>query len=274
MLRSVASSHFEPAVESAYAVVVPSAKEAMAKRILGELGRSSGAGRGPPGPRKKPRTGKRMDIRDAAGNAYAVRSHELRHFLNNAAQEGRLSQLDIARWSGRKQVGENSTYDHTGGIPLARSMRELLKTDAMRGPIADTFEKLPAVERQSFLKSRLSTVHMTDIGACVQDWSLAPCPNHGSCAGCGDHLVIKGDAKQRKRAEMLLKDYEPMVAAAENEVQEGTYGASNWVEHNRKLVDGLKRVIEVHDDASIPDGTPVQATPDASSRSSRSGSST
>lgn len=177
----------------------------------------------------------RLDIRDAGGNAYAVRSHELRHFLNNAAQEGHLSQLDIARWSGRKQAGENSTYDHTGGIPLARSLREMLKTDAMRGTIADTFEKLPAVERESFLRSRLATVHMTDIGACVQDWSLAPCPNHGSCAGCGDHLVVKGDAKQRERAERMLKDYEPMVAAAEDEVREGTYGAGPWVEHNRKI---------------------------------------
>ena len=155
-------------------------------------------------------------------------------------------------------VRENATYDHTGGIPLARKMRELLKTKAMQGPVAETFEKLPPVERENFLKSRLSTVHMTDIGACVQDWSLTTCPNHGSCADCGDHLVIKGNALQRERAERLLKDYEPMVMLAENEVQEGIYGASNWAEHNRKLVDGLKRIIAVHDDKSISDGTPVQ----------------
>jgi len=203
----------------------------------------------------------RLNLRDAEGNPYAVRSHQIRHFLNNLAQEGRLPQLDIARWSGRKDVAQNFVYDHTGGVPLARTMRELLKTDDMQGPVADTFQKLPPVEREKFLKSRLATVHMTDIGACIQDWSLAPCPNHGSCAGCSDHLVIKGDAKQRVRAERLLKDYEPMVTAAENEAREGTYGASNWVEHNRKLVDGLKRVIAVHDNASIPDGTPVQASP-------------
>jgi hypothetical protein len=200
----------------------------------------------------------RLDLKDAKGTPYAVRSHQIRHFLNNLAQEGRLAQLDIARWSGRKDVGQNHVYDHTGGVPLARTMRELLKTNAMRGPVADTFEKLPPVEREAFLKSRLATVHMTDIGACIQDWSLAPCPNHGSCAGCGDHLVIKGDAKQRERAERMLEDSEPMVVAAENEMREGTYGAGPWVEHNRKIVDGLRQVIAVHSDETIPDGTPVQ----------------
>jgi hypothetical protein len=66
------------------------------------------------------------------------------------------------------------------------------------------------------------------------------------------------NVQQRERAERLLKDYEPMVRLAESEVQEGTYGASNWAEHNRKLVDGLKRIIAVHDDKSISEGTPVQ----------------
>ena len=130
----------------------------------------------------------------------------------------------------------------------------------MQGPTADTVEKLPPVDREAFLKSRVSTVHLTDIGACIQDWSLAPCPNHGSCASCGDHLVLKGNQKQRDRAERLLKDYEPMVADAEREQQDGTYGAGPWLDHNRKLGNGLRRVIAIHDDASIPDGTPVQVT--------------
>jgi hypothetical protein len=208
----------------------------------------------------------RLDLKDAKGMPYAVRSHQIRHFLNNLAQEGRLAQLDIARWSGRKDVGQNHVYDHTGGVPLARTMRELLKTNAMRGPVAETFKKLPPVEREAFLKSRLATVHLTDIGACIQDWSLAPCPNHGSCAGCSDHLVIKGDAKQRERAERMLEDYEPMVVTAEDEMREGTYGAGPWAEHNRKIVDGLRQVIAIHDDANIPDGTPVQAIPDTPSR--------
>jgi nucleotide-binding universal stress UspA family protein len=92
------------------------------------------------------------------------------------------------------------------------------------------------------------------------------CPRHGSCAACGDHLVIKGNAKKRERAERLLQDYGPIVAEAENEKHGGTYGAGPWVDHNRKIVDGLRQVIAIHDDTSIPDGTPVQAIPDAPPR--------
>lgn len=201
----------------------------------------------------------RLGLLDAEGKPYAVRSHQIRHFLNNIAHEGRLPQIDIARWSGRKNVGQNEVYDHTGGIPLARTMREILDSGAMQGPIASTLEKLPPVDRAEFVKSRLATVHMTDIGACIQDWSLAPCPSHGACATCSDHLVIKGDKKQRERAEQLLGDYEPLVADAQHEAKEGTYGAAPWLEHNKKMVEGLKQVLAVHDDASIADGTPVQA---------------
>lgn len=126
------------------------------------------------------------------------------------------------------------------------------------GPIAATAEHLPAVERKSFVDSRLATVHMTDIGACIQDWSLASCAKHGACASCGDHLVVKGNPEQRERAAQLLRDYEPLVVAAEQEVEDGTYGAGPWLEHNRKLVEGLSRILAVHDDANIADGTPVQ----------------
>jgi hypothetical protein len=210
------------------------------------------------GRRGTPSIFERLDLKDEKGEPYAVRSHGIRHFLNTLAQEGGLSQLDIARWSGRKDVRENAAYDHTGGVHLGRKMREILDTGAMRGPIAETIEKLPVIERKAFLESRLSTVHMTDIGACIQDWNLAPCPKHGSCAACGDHLVIKGNAKQRERAERLLQNYEPIVVEAENEKRDGTYGVGPWVDHNRKIVDGLRQVIAIHDDASIPDGTPVQ----------------
>lgn len=199
----------------------------------------------------------RLKICDAGGKPYSIRSHKIRHFLNTLAQEGRLSQLDIARWSGRKDMAQNAVYDHTGGMPLARTMREMLKTDAMQGPIAETFAALPVVDRDEFLKSRLSTAHLTEIGVCVQDWSLAPCPNHGACAGCGDHLVIKGDPKRRDAAKRLLEEHEHMLANAETEARDGAYGASNWVEHNRKLVEDLRRIVAVHEDGGIPDGTPI-----------------
>lgn len=200
----------------------------------------------------------RLGVRNEEGEPYQINTHALRHFLNTCAQEGLLSQLDIARWSGRLDVGHNVDYDHSGGAQLARKMREVLETEAMKGPIADTAEQLPPADRDAFLKGRFATAHITSIGACVQDFSLAPCPSHGSCAGCSEHLVIKGKAEHRAEAERLLQEHQAMLDAARSEMADGTYNAATWVEHNEKVVDGLKKTIAVHQDAAIADGTFVQ----------------
>jgi hypothetical protein len=87
----------------------------------------------------------------------------LRHFLNTLAQEGMLSQLDIARWRGRKDVRENAAYDHTGGRHQALKLREMAETDEMAGPVMETARTLPPVDRADFLKARFSTAHTTEL---------------------------------------------------------------------------------------------------------------
>jgi hypothetical protein len=49
-----------------------------------------------------------------------------------------------------------------------------------------------------------------------------------------------------------------MLALAKTELDEGTYGASDWVAHNEKIIAGLRKAIAVHDDPTIADGTLVQ----------------
>jgi hypothetical protein len=200
----------------------------------------------------------RLLILDAKSKPYLITSHAFRHYLNTIAKDGELSELDMARWSGRKRIEQNATYDHTGGRQLMKRMRQMLNTGAMRGPLPETIEKLPPAEREKFVKARINTAHMTDIGACIQDWSLAPCPKHGSCASCGDHLVIKGNPVHKARAERLLAEHEAMLAQAKGEMDEGTYGASDWVAHNEKIINGLKKTIAVHANGEIPVGTVVQ----------------
>jgi hypothetical protein len=200
----------------------------------------------------------RLGIVDENGNPYRVNTHAFRHYLNTIAQEGLLPQLDIARWSGRKRVEQNAAYDHTGGLHLGRYLQSTFGTEAMNGPIVATLQALPPAERESFLKARFNTAHMTDIGACAQDWSMAPCPSHGACGSCGEHMVIKGNATQKARAERLLAEHENMLSQAKLEMDEGTYGANQWVTHNTKMVEGLRKTIAVHQDEKIANGTIVQ----------------
>jgi hypothetical protein len=49
-----------------------------------------------------------------------------------------------------------------------------------------------------------------------------------------------------------------MLDVARTEMADGTYNASAWVQHNEKMVEGLKKTIAVHKNPDIDDGTVVQ----------------
>ena len=210
----------------------------------------------------------RLDLRDENGKPYNLRSHAARHYLNTLAHGGRCLPAGYRPLVRSKNFHQNSSDHRMSGTALAKKAREVLKTEAMMGPVVETFKRLPPIEREEFLKARFATAHTTDIGMCFQDWSLAPCHKHGACADCGDHLIIKGNAKQKVRTEQMLLEQKAMLAEAEKEIEEETYGASNYVTHNRKIVAGLEKALTVHSDPSIPDGTLVHPW-DLSRRSGR-----
>lgn len=202
---------------------------------------------------------KRLNILDAEGQPFRIPSHGPRRYLNNMANEGLVSDLDLSRWSGRQNVSQNAPYDNTGGAPLGRIVQQAVDTESFVGGMAKTIRKIRPADRADFLKARFATAHTTDIGMCVSDWSLAPCPSHGACAaGCGDHLLIKGDEKHRLRTETLLAEHEAMLAHAQSGAAIGGVGAGPWVEHQQRMVEGLRKALAVHGDATIADGTIVQ----------------
>lgn len=200
----------------------------------------------------------RYGFTEADGSPIKLTSHMFRHWLNTIFEQGGLGQHEIARWFGRKDIGQNAVYDHVTGMEKAEEVHRLMEGGKMRGPMAEIHEMLDPVDRAAFRDTAIATAHTTDLGACATDWSLVPCPDHGSCARCSEHLIVKGDLKQKARAEELLNEHEWFLADAIREAEEDTYGASNYVAHNRSMVEGLRRILAVHNDADIPDGTLVQ----------------
>lgn len=191
------------------------------------------------------------------GRPIELTSHVFRHWLNTLAQQGGMGQHEIARWFGRKDIAQNAAYDHVSAIQLAGDVRDLMERGEMRGDIARLHESLPPADRVTFREAVVTTVHTTDLGMCINDWSFAPCPNHGSCANCEDHLVEKGNAQQKRSAEALLDEHEWILERAVAEAAEDTFGASNHAAHIRSMCEGLRRIIAVHDDTDVPDGTLV-----------------
>lgn len=200
----------------------------------------------------------KFGIAGAGGRSIRMNTHQFRHWLNTMAQEGGMSQMEIARWSGRKDVWQNAAYDHVSGAQLAKRVRALVEAGDIRGPLAKVQERLPPIDRKQFREAAIATAHVTDIGQCIHDWSMTPCPVFGDCSGCEEHLVVKGDAAQQAAAEQLFGETERLLAKAREEVADETYGASRWVVAHQRVASNLKAVLAVHGDATIPDGTLVQ----------------
>lgn len=56
-------------------------------------------------------------------------SHQIRHLLNTMAQRSALSQVQIAHWSGRRNIKDNFVYDHMSHDELSELSRKVLNTN-------------------------------------------------------------------------------------------------------------------------------------------------
>lgn len=191
------------------------------------------------------------------GTPIRMNSHQFRHWLNTMAQAGGMSQMEIARWSGRKEVAQNAAYDHVSAAELAAKVRTLVEKGDIRGPLAAAHRSQPPRDRETFREVQIATAHVTEIGMCLHDWSLLPCAKHGDCAGCGEHVVVKGDEAQRAAAERMLEETRRLLEGADAEARDGTYGASRWAASHRRTAAKLDAIMSVHRDESIPDGSLV-----------------
>lgn len=202
----------------------------------------------------------RMGFTEPDGSPIKLTSHQFRHYLNTLAQRKNLSQISIALWSGRKDIQQNSAYDHVTAEETLELIRQADVSTAI-GPLAETLPELP-MSRAEFLELKYPTVHTTEYGFCVHDWSLFPCQKHRACIDCTEHLCVKGETEKTERVRASLVDAEAQLARDEAALAEGILGADRWFEHNRARVERLRNLLTILDDASVPLGTIIQLNND------------
>ena len=199
------------------------------------------------------------------GSRIAMTSHAFRHWLNTMAQKGGLSQIDIARWSGRKSVTQNQAYNHVTAEELLASIRDAAgKAGDIKvfGPMGEAAPRDP-VARADYLKMQIPAAHTTDLGFCVHEFALTPCQIHGDCVNCSEHVVVKGDPRQKANTTDRLAEGEYALAKALEGQKTSQFGADRWTVHQTKTVERLRFVQKIHNDPMIPDGSIVQlSTPD------------
>lgn len=204
---------------------------------------------------------------EADGSALQVSTHQFRHFLNTLAQRGGLSQMDIAKWSGRRDVGQNIAYDHVSGHELVAQMRALVGDDQrMRGPLTASV-KMALIPRDEFARLKIPTAHTTEVGFCVHDFTMSPCQLHRDCMSCEELVCVKGDVARTARIRALRDETQGLLAAAQSAQADHDAGANRWVEHQQTVLARLDGLCAIFDDSTVPDGAFIQqARPQMPSR--------
>lgn len=192
----------------------------------------------------------------ASGDPIRIRTHQFRHFLDTVAATGGVSELVRARWMGRKDLSQNSAYDHETGASLARKIRLRLVEGGLLGPISEVVRRVSdPVARERVADDLIRAVHKTQLGRCFHDWAASPCAEHEACWGCDEHLVVKGSPNEVEEAERQLAETISVMEALEREREFGTYGVDNWATSHRRKLMRLQAILETHRDPSIVDGT-------------------
>jgi hypothetical protein len=192
------------------------------------------------------------------GKPIKVTSHQFRHYLNTLAQAGGLSQLDIAMWSGRKDISQNTVYDHISADELVLKIRSALGDDQqVFGPLAELPPRV-IIQRDEFARLKIPTAHVTEFGVCIHDYTMSPCQIFSDCLHCTEHVCIKGDYERTHRIQEELISAKANFEMVKDAYNKNYYGANRWVDHLISLIEKLTQLNELLMDSSIPNGSIIQ----------------
>lgn len=196
-----------------------------------------------------------LDLVDERGNLISVTTKQFRHYLNTLAQLGGLSQLDIAKWSGRVDINQNKAYDHVTVKQMLEKVRTATGSELRSGRQSAAKPSNVMVPRDHFGRLVLTTAHVTALGHCVHDYTMSPCPKHGDCINCEEQECIKGDEKKEEEVRMDLRDARSLLDQAEKAVSESCSGADRWMAHHKLTVTRLEQILAIYEDPTIPVGS-------------------
>ena len=198
----------------------------------------------------------------ANGEALSLRTHQMRHYLNTIVRRGgslsggKLTEDEIAIWSGRKDVNQNFTYDNQSASDKLHELEVRLGFHSDIQPFGDLSNRV-FIKRNMFGQIEKITAHLTDIGYCLHDYMQSPCPIAKNCIQCKESVCIKGDKRSRKTLDLLYADSHALTVAAQRDMEDGMPGADEWFKAHLEREGVIKNLLEIFDRPDIPDGTPI-----------------
>ncbi|MCU7872974.1 MAG: integrase [Candidatus Thiodiazotropha sp. (ex Lucinoma borealis)] len=199
----------------------------------------------------------RYGYKSEAGGRLKLTSHQARHLLNTIAQRGGLSNLEIAKWSGRADVKQNRTYNHMSEYELVGMAESLDPSKELFGPAGEVAKYLP-VSTQEFNTLEHAAAHVTEFGYCVHDYTMSPCEKYRDCVNCTEQVCVKGNTENLVRIKTRLERTEHLYRLAKNAVEQGDMGADRWYQYHEKTVVRLRELTAILESPGIEEGAQIK----------------
>ena len=199
----------------------------------------------------------RNGYKDEDGSRLKMTSHQARHLLNTIGQRGGLSNLEIAKWSGRADVKQNRTYNHMSEYELVSLAESFDPSKELFGPVGETPANLP-VSTLEFNALTQAAAHVTEYGYCVHDYTMSPCEKYRDCINCTEQVCIKGNTENLERIKARLERVERLYELATQSLNDGEMGADRWYEYHEKTLIRLRELVSILEDPQIEEGAQIK----------------
>jgi hypothetical protein len=200
----------------------------------------------------------RLGLFEPDGAPIIIRSHQFRHYLNTLAQAGGMSELDIAKWSGRKEIGQNSAYNQVSDRDVQARMKELVGDEGQSFGALVVQTRVNLVPRAKFAEMKIQAAHTTDFGFCAHDYAMSPCQLHLDCINCNDQVCLKGDECGEANVRSKYEETRVLLLEAEAAEADMAYGATHWVKHQQMALERLAQLIQIFDDRRVAIGAVIR----------------
>lgn len=191
-------------------------------------------------------------------NFIYMTSHMFRHYLNTLAQDGELSQEEIAKWSGRKDIDQNPVYNHESHEDRVNQLRKYNMDKSLMGGDLDIEINVP-VTNTEFMTLERAPVHTSEYGFCEHDYALSPCLKFRDCSNCEEEVCIKGDIDSLERLKLFREKLSLIVERDEDNINAGELDKNDqsYLYHKLKLA-RINRKIEILESDDLQDGTEIR----------------
>lgn len=177
---------------------------------------------------------KRHGYFDQFGKCLFLRTHQPRHLLNTIAQLGDLSQLNIAKWSGRVSVLQNKNYNHTSQEEILEKINSLkLGSNRYCSPMDNKSNNMVVLENLAH-----GAVHLTSEGYCIHNYVIPPCRKLAEAQAYG--WEDYGEMNEQQQKEVINK-ISLFLKMAKQAVDDGFYGADKWVSFHEDVLNNLEK---------------------------------